>query len=445
MKKNIIILFLTLCAGSVLGQSFLTTNYNYILSCSDEFNTSSLSKWSTLSQGYIRASIDGEIPGTDSAIFYLDNMVSSGQTSTISNSSPVCKLSIKHLSPYQKMTDTSIGKEYNVNYTAGELYNHQYFRYGYYEARVKLPGDLKGICSAFWLYGGSETTYGEIDAFENPTFSGNQNVWGTHIHAGTKNNGFAYNVDSAKSFPSIDFTAAFHTFGLEWQPDHISYFLDGILYQTYTTINHNTDPRCTTYINNANQISVSNVKDPCYLVFWIKPDNRGTDPYPNGQSFEIDWFHYYKRKPILTGVVYNSSNNTIALTVKTENDEDIFSWAAGSNIVINGITNTAGLSVATITLNPAYSGTSVTVSATGVHPVATSSSPYIFRQNPSVICGNLAQNNIYVTANLVAPTSGCTSTVVTAGTTVTFAASNSITLNAGFEVQLGAEFNALTK
>jgi hypothetical protein len=439
MKKNIIILFLTLCAGSVLGQSFLTTNYNYILSCSDEFNTSSLSKWYTLTKGYQRITTDGALP-TDT-ICYMDNMASSGQTSTISNPSPVCKLLINHLSPSQGIKDN--GKQYVVNYTAGELYLKEQVRYGYYEARVKLPGGLKGICSAFWLWGGSPTSYGEIDAFEDPTTSGFQNVWGAHIHAGPNTDGWAYNLDSALSFTNKDFTAAFHTFGVEWQPDHISYFLDGILYQTYTMINHSTNIYCTTYINNAKQISVSYVKDPCWLVFWSKPFSPAniTSPYPTGnEPFEIDWFHYYKRKPILSNVIYNPSNNTVALTVFTQNDEDAYSWAAGSN-VITGATTT---NVATINL--ANVGTStVTVSATGVHPAATSSSSYIFRQNQSTICGNLAQNNIYVTANLVAPTSGCTSTVVTSGTTVTFAASNTITLNAGFEVQLGAEFNALTK
>jgi beta-glucanase (GH16 family) len=439
MKKNIILLFLTLCAGSVLGQSFLTTNYNSISSCSDEFNTSSLAKWCTIPVCWLRLTLDATFPGD--TMFSTDNNVNSGQPSTISNPTPVCKLTTYYLPTTQIMTDEN-RKQYHVNYTIGSIYNRQQFKYGYYEARVKLPQNNQAITSTFWLWGSKDTTYGEIDILENTSGANDHHDWGLRIHSGPLTNYYKYNEDNGSgdgsgtviSFPNVDLPAAFHTYGLEWQPDHLSFFLDGTLYKTFTKLI-------------PNNYSVSNVTGPYYLLFNAKPSAQSlnppqSNPEPNGDPFEIDWFHYYKRKPILSNVVYNPSNNTIALTVSTQNDEDAYSWVAGSNI-ISGATTT---NVATIKL--ANIGTSpVTVSATGAHPAATSSSPFIFKQNPSAICGNLAQNTIYVTANLVAPTAGCSTSnaVVTSGTVVTFAASNSITLNGGFEVQLGAEFNALTK
>jgi len=63
----------------------------------------------------------------------------------------------------------------------------------------------------------------------------------------------------------------------------------------------------------------------------------------------------------------------------------------------------------------------------------------------SNLCGNMVHNNVYLDSNIYAPMSGCSSVVVLSGTNVSFIASNSITLNPGFEVQLGGTFNALTQ
>lgn len=136
----------------------------------------------------------------------------------------------------------------------------------------------------------------------------------------------------------------------------------------------------------------------------------------------------------------NASSNTITLTVDTGNPDDSFSWTQGSFLSFNLATNNQ----ANITLSSSYNSTSVSVSATGNNPNATSASTFIFRQKSNIICSNLLNNNIYLGSKINAYYSGCSSTTVTNGTSVAFVAPE-ISLNAGFEVVVGGTFSANTQ
>ena len=108
------------------------------------------------------------------------------------------------------------------------------FQYGYIEARIKMP---KGGANwpAFWMLGTNITsvgwpTSGEIDVVEA---GGDQP---TQVH-GSMNfksaSGSPTYVTAIETSPS-DISADFHTYGVLWVKDSISFYFDGKLYATQT-------------------------------------------------------------------------------------------------------------------------------------------------------------------------------------------------------------------
>ncbi len=95
------------------------------------------------------------------------------------------------------------------------------FSYGYFEMRAKLPKG-KGIWPAFWLTNDPSTH--EIDAFEllgdNP-----RTVYMTYH----RNHSEVYQA----TYTGPDFSAGYHTFGVDWQPGYIRWYIDGVLRGEY--------------------------------------------------------------------------------------------------------------------------------------------------------------------------------------------------------------------
>jgi len=107
--------------------------------------------------------------------------------------------------------------------------------YGRFESRIKLPHG-QGIWPAFWLLGQGIKevgwpSCGEIDIMEH---IGKEpaNVYGT-IHgpgySGTKGISVSFSLKNNERFAD-----SFHVFALEWEPDALRFYCDGVLYQTLT-------------------------------------------------------------------------------------------------------------------------------------------------------------------------------------------------------------------
>jgi beta-glucanase (GH16 family) len=105
------------------------------------------------------------------------------------------------------------------------------FTYGYVEARLKLPPATRGFFTAFWMLP-ADKSYdyaSEIDIVEalgyDPTtiymnYHGLPNrTAGYSPNIGTGNNGACAVKDYSKDFAR---------FGLDWQPDHIAWYIDGV-------------------------------------------------------------------------------------------------------------------------------------------------------------------------------------------------------------------------
>jgi VCBS repeat-containing protein len=90
--------------------------------------------------------------------------------------------------------------------------NHQKFLYGYFEVRAKIPGG-PGIWPAFWMVG----DHSEIDGLEMPGDVPNR-VYMTY-HEG--------DAQVYQGYKDGIWTAGFHTYGIDWQPTYIKWYIDG--------------------------------------------------------------------------------------------------------------------------------------------------------------------------------------------------------------------------
>lgn len=97
------------------------------------------------------------------------------------------------------------------------------FKYGYLEVRAKLPAG-QGLWPAIWMMPASyQDGNGELDVMEN---LGNDmtTAYGTvHLHG-----------QQQHTYHGADLSAGFHTFGMDWEPDHITWYIDGKAYGTTT-------------------------------------------------------------------------------------------------------------------------------------------------------------------------------------------------------------------
>ena len=106
--------------------------------------------------------------------------------------------------------------------------------YGRFEARIKIPYG-QGMWPAFWMLGNNIQTAGwptcgEIDIMEN--IGREPNIVHGTIH-GPGYSG-ANGIGAAYTLASGNFSDDFHVFAVEWEPNVIRWYVDGVLYQTRT-------------------------------------------------------------------------------------------------------------------------------------------------------------------------------------------------------------------
>ncbi len=121
----------------------------------------------------------------------------------------------------------------DMEYTSARILTRDLasFTYGYFEARIKLP-TVQGMWPAFWMmpqpsdpsstrneYGGWSAS-GEIDIMEArgrvPMEIGNALHYGGNPHV--------YSADAERLDTPI---SEWHTYGLDWTPDKITWYVDG--------------------------------------------------------------------------------------------------------------------------------------------------------------------------------------------------------------------------
>lgn len=107
-------------------------------------------------------------------------------------------------------------------YTSGMINSYGSFTqlYGYFEIRCQLPKG-KGVWPAFWLLPADGSWPPEIDIFE---------VLGheiTKLYTTVHTNVTGSHTSSGSALIVSDMSAAFHTYGADWQQDFITFYFDG--------------------------------------------------------------------------------------------------------------------------------------------------------------------------------------------------------------------------
>ncbi len=121
-------------------------------------------------------------------------------------------------------------------YTSARLITKDKFeqQYGRFEARIRLPFG-QGIWPAFWMLGADidENPWpgaGEIDIME---YRGQEpSILIGSVHGPGYNGGDA--ISKEFTLENDRFDTGFHTFGIEWGPDFINYYVDDVLYNQIT-------------------------------------------------------------------------------------------------------------------------------------------------------------------------------------------------------------------
>jgi beta-glucanase (GH16 family) len=132
-----------------------------------------------------------------------------------------------------RASDGSLACHYGpCDYTSARVLTKGRFeiQYGRIEARIRVPGGF-GLWPAFWMLGNdidqvSWPKSGEIDIMEFVGRRPNVVLGTIHGPGYSGSSSFGAEIDLGK--PVAD---DFHVFAVEWRPDHIAWFLDGVQYQ----------------------------------------------------------------------------------------------------------------------------------------------------------------------------------------------------------------------
>jgi len=161
-------------------------------------------------------------------------------------------------------------------YTSGSINTSQSFSqtYGYFEMRAQLPAG-QGMWPAFWLLPENDTWPPEIDAME--MLGNNPSVYYTSIHSGTASN----EVNAGQADNVGNMSTGYHTFGVDWEPNFITYYFDG--QQVYKVA------------------TPADMSTPMYMIANLAvggtwPGNAdATTPFP--ANMNVDWIRAYASLP----------------------------------------------------------------------------------------------------------------------------------------------------
>lgn len=198
-------------------------------------------------------------------------------------------------------------------YSSGWAWTKQYLTYGYLEIRAQYPNH-QGAWPAFWMLGSGWPP--EIDIAE---FRGAPLDYMTMA---------LYDLNSTwnTTTRSGDYTG-WHTYGLDWQPGYLAYYIDGVIVKTITGSSVPSIPMYA-ILSNGTECSQSN----------------GTG-FPN--YYNIDYFRWYQRaSTTLPNGTYSLRNRATGKMLdnlgSTANGATVGQWGDNSSNNQNWTVSTIG-------------------------------------------------------------------------------------------------------
>ena len=115
-------------------------------------------------------------------------------------------------------------ENWKPQYGGGEFRTEKYYSYGYYETCMKAIKN-NGVVSSFFTYTGPSD---KINGVENPWDEIDVEILGkdttkvqfNYYRKGKGDHEFMYDL-------GFDASQGYHTYGFDWQPDHITWYVDG--------------------------------------------------------------------------------------------------------------------------------------------------------------------------------------------------------------------------
>jgi hypothetical protein len=157
-----------------------------------------------------------------------------------------------------------------------------YQTYGFFEMEARLPYG-KGTWPAFWLFNHIGDRRPEIDIMEAYSGGGPSSGWSdANLHP----TAFGATIwitlgqhGGGKVLQTPDLSAAFHKYGLKWEPNRLTFYFDGVAFYSANV----------------------SFNDPMYLMLdlWFgsasgTPDN--STPQGKGNSYEVNYVRAWKLK-----------------------------------------------------------------------------------------------------------------------------------------------------
>jgi beta-glucanase (GH16 family) len=219
-------------------------------------------------------------------------------------------------SPASAYTQSQIGGAYA--YTSGELNTFHSFAqtYGYFEMRAQLPAG-QGFWPAFWLLPENGSWPPELDVLEALSSDPTRMVTTSHSSASgmLSNNATVANT-----------TTGFHTYGMDWEPDFITWYFDGAkVYQIATPADMN---------------------QPMYMIVNLAVGGNFAGPSDGVSSgqLQVDWVRAYAANNPggSAATTYDASTDTISTNgnyVLPSNVHNLTLTGAGQTVSGNSLDN----------------------------------------------------------------------------------------------------------
>lgn len=186
-----------------------------------------------------------------------------------------------------------------VNYESGMIRSDYTLRYGFLEARVKMPGGL-GVWPAFWLNSdvsetGKLSHPPEIDVFEFVNNGKDDRIHEIHSavtkdpHNETRffyeHPAFKRSIQNYRA--PFNFNEGFHTIAAEWTPSEVSVFVDGL--KIYS--------RSFRWVYNDGSLA-----GPAHVLLNLAIGGQwagryGIDDSAFPQALAVDWVRVYQKPP----------------------------------------------------------------------------------------------------------------------------------------------------
>jgi beta-glucanase (GH16 family) len=370
------------------------------LTFDEEFNSLSLNNGSggTWSSAYGWAP-NGRTSGDTSSWLVNPNWgpTSGGDANVFSNNGGALSIGIK---PTPGSVSGSVSGR---PYLSGELTTIGSFAqtYGYFEMNAKLS-NAPGAINAFWLLPADGSWPPELDGMEVLGNNPSTLVMTTHSNTNGTSPYWANIPDSSQGF---------HTYGVDWEPDKVTWYFDGKAVQQSAT--------------------PADMNKPMYMVLstqtgtsssWAGAPNAGQT-----SSMDVDWVRVHSSDPNARGVASSSSASSApaaaapaSAPASTGNatfnfslSEDAWQGDAQFQVAIDGQTIGNPQSVTALHSNGASQDFSFSQALTaGTHDVAISFLNDAYGGMPNT------DKNLYVNGISVnnTPVSGAAAAIYSAGT-----------------------------